>query len=543
VLLFGYVGYRGYKVWKREHLLSMARAFIAKSDEQNAVLALRQILASNPRNLEAMRLMAQLAMDLKSPNALQWRKRVVEFYPNSAKDRLALAETALRFNQFAIATNALAGVAEADRNTADYQKAAGAAAFNIGQWDQAEIHLLEASRLAPTDPLPQLNLETLRIYGTNTALIDQARSALQQFAASTTNGNLRCQALRQLIDDAVRFRKTDTALSLSEQLLHETNSVFADNLVRLSLLRAAQPDEFKAFFSKLQQQAASDAAKAYELGTWQAFTARDPAGTLVWLSSLSTNLQSNLRIMGLTADSYSMLKDWPGLQAALNRQNWHESEYMRHALMARALRGQELSAASKTEWEQAAKSANQLATLKMLLGVAAQWKWEDEAEELLWVIVNRNPNETWAVQELVRVLYATGRTRPLMMLFNQQFKSFPSNLDMKNNLAATALLLKAFELKPHEMAREVYQTAPTNASYASTYAFSLYLQTNNSEALKVMEQLTPQQLQKPTIAGYYGLILQASGDAPKAKPYLEAATKATLLPEERKLFVQAKGGA
>ena len=113
---------------------------------------------------------------------------------------------------------------------------------------------------------------------------------------------------------------------------------------------------------------------------------------------------------------------------------------------------------------------------------------------------------------------------------------------MKNNLAMTALLLDAQELKPYDLAREVYQKSPTNASYVSTYAFSLYLQGKNAEALKVMQTLKPQQLQNPSIAGYYGLILKATGDRARARTYLDWAAKAQLLPEEKKLFDQAKTG-
>jgi hypothetical protein len=545
-LLVAYVGYRGYKVWKREHLISMARGFIAKSDEPNALLSLRQVLSSNPRNLEATRLMADLATKTRSSSALQWRNRAVELNPNSAQDRLALAQTALMFNEFATATNALLAIADADRNTADYHNAAGTAAVGLRQLDEAERHFSQAARLAPTDPVSLANLQVVRIHGTNIAVVEQARSALQGIAASTTNSQVRCQALRQLIRDAARFTQTNAALSLSEELLRETNSGFADRLVRLNALRWAQPNEFKIALSKVQEHAATDPVEAFELGSWQNTILSDPAGTLTWINSLSTNVQSNLNIAILCADSYTMLADWHGLQSAIQGQNWHEMDFMRHALMSLALRRQNLSASAKTEWEQAAKSANsQMATLAPLLRFATQWKWEDEAEQLLWVIVDRYPKETWAAKTLTQVLFATGRTRPLMMLFSQELKSAPSNLDIKNNLATIALLLEANELKPHDLARAVYQSAPTNASYVSTYAFSLYLQKRPSEALKVIEQLTPQQLEKPSISGYYGLILRASGNVSKAKPYLDAATdpKTILLPEERKLFDQAKAGA
>jgi predicted Zn-dependent protease len=118
----------------------------------------------------------------------------------------------------------------------------------------------------------------------------------------------------------------------------------------------------------------------------------------------------------------------------------------------------------------------------------------------------------------------------------------PTDLAAKNNLATIALLLDAKELKPYDLARDVYQQAPTNASFASTYAFSLYQQKKYADALKVMQQLKPQDLEIPAIAGYYGLILKATGNGAKAKVYLDWTSKARLLPEERKLFAQAKSG-
>jgi hypothetical protein len=58
-----------------------------------------------------------------------------------------------------------------------------------------------------------------------------------------------------------------------------------------------------------------------------------------------------------------------------------------------------------------------------------------------------------------------------------------------------------------------------------------------------MQQLPPKALEDPSIAGYYGLILQATGDRAKARAYLQWASKAKLLPEEQKLFERAKAGA
>src|SRR5437899_8661246 len=109
ILLAGYTGYRGYRTWKQNRMMSLARQFLAKSDSRSALLYLQQVLHSNPQNIEACRLTALVNESVRSPAALLWRSRAVELNPTSTDDRLALAQTALTFRDFATATNALDG--------------------------------------------------------------------------------------------------------------------------------------------------------------------------------------------------------------------------------------------------------------------------------------------------------------------------------------------------------------------------------------------------------------------------------------------------
>src|SRR3989440_1844739 len=253
------------------------------------------------------------------------------------------------------------------------------------------------------------------------------------------------------------YKQSEAALVLSKQLLQETNSVFRDRLLRLEVLRQTQSSDFKPAWGDFQREAATNSGSIYELCMWQ-MARTGPAETLAWLQSLPVTTQTNQPAALLVADCYTLLRDWRGLQAALEPQFWAELEFIRHAFKSRALRGQELSGAAKAEWELALKTANgQQGSLVMLLRMAAQWNWQSEGEELLWTIVNRFPNEQWAVDALSRTLYASGRTRPWMMLCSQQLKRSPSDIAAKNNLAMTALLLEAKELKPHDLAREVYE--------------------------------------------------------------------------------------
>lgn len=542
LLLLGFVGYRGYHVWKEKKWISMARDFNAKSDTRNTLLCLQQVLRFNARNVEAARMVATINEAARSPGALVWRYRVLEINPKSLDDRLALAKTALLLGNYSAATNALAGVDDAGRKTAAFQNLAGTVAVTLGDAPAAEACFTEAIRLEPWNSVPQLNLSVVRLQGTNTLDMAEARIALARVSQTSTNRENRSQALRELVVDAVRFKQVDQALSLSQELLRQTNSIFRDRLLYLDVLHEFKQPGFKSTLAGMQREATTDAVRIFELAMWQ-MGRMGPADTIGWLNSLPVNTQTNQSVAMIMADCRTMLQDWTGLQRTLGQQNWAELDFMRHASLARALRNLDLAAAAKAEWGQAIQSTgNQKGQLTMLLQFAARAKWLSEAEELLWTIVKLYPEDLIAAQGLANALYENGRTRPLLNLLILQAKRKPDDLGVKNNLAMTALLLEAHELKPHELAREVYQKAPTNSSYASTYAFSLHLQGRSAEALKIFQNLKPKELENPANAGYYGLVLNATGNKAKARVYLDWAFKSPMLPEEKKLFERARGG-
>jgi thioredoxin-like negative regulator of GroEL len=205
------------------------------------------------------------------------------------------------------------------------------------------------------------------------------------------------------------------------------------------------------------------------------------------------------------------------------------------------LRGQDLVSSATIEWQKALDAAsNRKEALVMLFRFASEWNWTGQAEELVWTLVRNYPGEKWATAALTKTLLTEGRTRSLMGLYNQQASTNPSDLSARNNLAMTALLLNAWELRPHDLAREVYRQAPANPAYASTYALSLHLQDKNENALQVLQRLATPQLEDPAVAACYGVILQATGHAEQARRYLELASKGRLLPEERKLVWEAR---
>jgi len=57
------------------------------------------------------------------------------------------------------------------------------------------------------------------------------------------------------------------------------------------------------------------------------------------------------------------------------------------------------------------------------------------------------------------------------------------------------------------MAREVYESGRTNIIFVSSYAFALHTQGKTGEGLKLMEAFSEEDLQRPEIALYYGILL------------------------------------
>jgi len=535
----GFAGYRGYGIWKQKHLMKEARAFIAKADAANALLCLRQALQAEPNNLGACKLMADFAELARSPQAVFWRSRVVDLQPDSLTNRLALAVTATAAGDAALAQKTLDGVDNAGKKTAIYHKVAGGVDLAARRFSEAEEHFSEAARLEPANPVSELNLASLRLQKTDPQAAAAARATIQGLCANPT---VRCDALRQLTLDSLRHTNLSSALSFSQQLLGNTNSAFSDRMLHLDILHGVTNAQEGSFLASLEKESIDNPAKAYEVSKWMLTTGK-PQAALSWLKTLPPVTRTNLPVPMVEVDCYMALKDWSSLLTNSVGQTWSGLDCLRLASRARAFKEQGSATSAKTEWLGAMKATgDRLDLLMQLLRTTSAWNWKQEPEDILWAIANRYPGEKWAIQSLSGHLFAAGNTRGLQTLFSLALPRDQTNLTIMNNLASTALLLESWDKKPHELAREVFTKAPTNASFVSTYAYSLLVQRQPAEALKIIEQLSPTQLEDPSIAAYYGLILKASGNAAKAAKYFDLASKAKLLPEEQKLVERARRG-
>jgi hypothetical protein len=245
------------------------------------------------------------------------------------------------------------------------------------------------------------------------------------------------------------------------------------------------------------------------------------------------------------ADCLVVLRDWPVLEKQLQEQKWREFEFLRYAYRSLAAEKNGGSGSVEGHWLSAMREAGErLGALSTLLTLADKWHRPLAREELLWRIGSRFPGEKWAYRELGRAYLAAGNTRGLHRLYGAMRNSNPSDLVLKNNFAATSLLLKLNLPQAHQYAKEIFAASPHEPVPVSTYAFSLHVQGKTTAGLAALQKLDPAALEKQPVALYQGLLLWTSGQTNEAAHFLDIAAEATdLLPEEKALLADCKRAA
>jgi thioredoxin-like negative regulator of GroEL len=320
----------------------------------------------------------------------------------------------------------------------------------------------------------------------------------------------------------------------------DTNATFEDGILQLSILRDAGSADFSAQLNSLKAEAAFKPEHVYTLAAWLgSHNLADDANT--WLASLPDDAQTNTAVRMARADNLLTLSNWTGVVNFLQEQNWGELDFIRLAELSRASHEQRLDIVSDADWQNAVQAAgNRLKPLVTLSRLAATWHWNNRREDILWQIIQLYPGEHWVLQALDQMYTSQGNTRGLQKVYTTLVDFDANDVAAKNNLAYLDLLLNVQVPDATQMARETYLAYPKIAAFAATYAYAQHLQGDTAAGLKTLETLTPQELEQPSVAVYYGVLLTASGETNKAKKYLDIAETGNLLPEERQLITTAR---
>jgi tetratricopeptide (TPR) repeat protein len=532
VAMAGWFGRKAYRKSSERRLIAKAVQYLEQKDFRNTTLCLQRALQINPMSLESCRIMGDMLDSAGMPASLGWRIRAARLQPENVTNLFVWAQTALKFKDSGSAAEALRSVDEKQKGTATYHKLAGALAWYAGRPDEAEKNYSEASRLEPSNASITLNLNTIRLASTNAEISRTARIALEQV---TSDASLRSAALHTLLADAAGRRALAEAFKYSQQIVQDPSAAFSDKVDYLKLCRQTTNENYAAWRTSLERDAENSPEHAFALGQWVVQT-EGPENGLRWLRALPQKIQTNQMMPLIVTDCLMALKDWKGILEQTQSQNWGEAEFYRLALESLAQRSLGQVRAADSSWRKSLRLAeHRLDRLSHLAQVVGAWGWKSERLETLSQIITEFPGENWAIDELATPLYAEGKTRELQELYLKIYSADPSNARLKNNLANLAMLQKRDLPNAYRMAQEAYETSTSDPFFASTYAYSLFLQKKTGEALKVLDGIKPEYLQIPSVAAYYGVIQGQAGRRDAAREPLKRAEAAKLLPEEKEI--------
>jgi hypothetical protein len=530
-------GHGIYVRWQEKRLVRRAEVALESGDGRTASLAIRAALQLKPESIPAARMAAQLAERAGDRAALPWRQKVAQAEHHSAEDLLAWARCALQFNDAGTAKLALSQVDESARQTAGFHAVAALLAQSERQSDKAEHEWTEAVRLGPEEKAYQLQLGAARMRSSNAAQRDSGANILLSLRADQ---KYRAFATRILITEGISHRQSrQKMLELARELQTYPESIFPDRILFLDLLRQVNDPQFASYLTEVEKSATERRGDLAELLAWMSQVGLNVVA-LDFIRTLKTEVVEQWPIQLNVADIYVRLQDWTKLERVTKTANWRDFDFLRHAYLARALRGQDKPVAADKEWALATKGATvgSERTL-MLMRAASNWGWENEAVDILWALAKYPEKQKEALRTLY-TYYAKNRdTQGLYRVLVRLTELNPENLDVQNNLAQVSLLLDAKPEEARRTAGEIYRKAPSNAAYATTYAYGLLTKGDLKGAAKVLSSLTEEQLKDPSISAYYGILLAAMKDQ-RARQFLDAGETATLLPEEKSLLEKAR---
>ncbi len=545
-LLFG--GRRVYRKWRTERFITQAHGYLQKQDVRNAWLLAQRALETNPFNLDAVRLLADITAAAGSRQEITWRQRLALLQSDVPENSFAVVRAALRFGELDLARRTLLDLGPEARRQAAYFELVAAVAGASNDLPAAAESYRRAFALNPKNEAYELNLATLELFSLDPAVRARARGVVER---GRSNPELRLPSLRTLVADALNHGTPEAGLALARELVATPGTNFGDQLLLLEALERQEPAAVPARLAELKQQAAATPYHVSQLLNWM--NARGLAAEArAWAAQLPAAVTQVPVVVVRLAEANLRLGDWPGLEAVTREStSWGELEIMRQAFHSRAFQEQGETERAEREWRAALAGARlNPSLLPQVADLLAAWGWKERWRDVLWAAAGFSNEIGWALRGLYSDYTAAGDTAKLLRVSTMMLERDPENLEIKNNVAALSLLL----LDPKAdvnfatdnaliAARELHEKAPADPRIASTYAFALHVRGRTAEGLKILRTLPPAELASPAVAAYYGVLLSAHGDQAEAARFLNLAEQAPLLPEERRLVAEARAAA
>jgi hypothetical protein len=265
-------------------------------------------------------------------------------------------------------------------------------------------------------------------------------------------------------------------------------------------------------------------------------------GVVKWIEKLPAEKLNAPPAAVAVADAYAKAKNWTRLKRWTRKGMWGESDYLRLAYQAIAIRQSRENPPDDFDklWRSAERSTNDQPERELVLArLASKWDLEKESERLWHRVAENPPLRREALDALRRLYRGDNDTGKLYDVLQRLHESSPNEAPITADLARLGLNLERDVEHSHDLAKEAYDRAPTEVNCAVTHAFSLYRLGRSPEALAIIQGLPGDQLRDPHAAVYTALLLADASQIDTAKDYVDAADHG-IYPEEKTVLAEAR---
>jgi len=318
---------------------------------------------------------------------------------------------------------------------------------------------------------------------------------------------------------------------------------FGDYLLCLNFYRKLNDKKFHLLLERVKPFAAKNPSDLASLMEWM--NQNGLAGEAIkWIEKLPAEKLTTPPASVVVANAYANAKNWTRLRRWTRKGMWGESDYLRLAYQAIAVRESSRDGGTPDEfdklWRAAEQSTNEQPERELVLArLASKWTPEKKSEQL-WLRVAENPPLRREALDALRRLYrAENDTGKLYDVLQRLHDTSPSEAPITADLARLGLNLDRNIERSHDLAKEAHDRAPNELNCAVTYAFSLNRFGRNADALAIIQSLPAEQLHDPHAAVYAALVLADASQIDAAKDYVAAAVD-EIYPEEKRVLDEAR---
>jgi Tfp pilus assembly protein PilF len=538
--LFFRSGLQLYENWHQTQLLHRATSMLQQGRFSEATRNARELLVQHPDSLPTLHILAEAAEKQNLEEAISWREQIARLSPNDPDSQLNLVSAALRFGKLDLARKALNQVSSKNRDRAAFHVVAGWLASAEGNSAEQEEQFAAAVQKEPTNELYQFNLAALQIYSGNAQKTAKAREDLERLSKVAP---YRTGALRALLNDAVARNDLSAADNFAQQLQMSQEVTFGDYLLCLNFYRKLNDKKFHLLLERVKPFAAKNPSDLASLMEWMNQN-RLAGEAIKWIEKLPAEKLARPPASVVVADAYANVKNWTRLKRWTRKGMWGESDYLRLAYQALAVRESSRDGGTPDEfdklWHAAEESTNDQPERDLVLArLASKWTLEKQSEQLWLRVAEDPPLRREALDALRRLYRAENNTGKLYDILQRLHETSPSEAPITADLARLGLNLDRNIEHSQDLAKEAHDRAPNELNCAVTYAFSLYRFGRNADALAIIQSLPADQLRDPHAAVYAALLLADASQIDAARDYVAAADD-EIYPEEKKALDEAK---